>query len=171
MNLIPPRTIDSNLVFVDRSETFDFTSLSEKRLANDSPFGFSHRHMMYELSVQLKIKIESLLNLRLFSYGSMCHSQTQVSGSGLSNISGCSGVDKASASKPGVTIDDTFSYLNQVKEKIPNPREKYNTFLVVIMDFKRVGVRKGVESSLVVEVKEKQDNDPILLELKAKINP
>ncbi|WMV29778.1 hypothetical protein MTR67_023163 [Solanum verrucosum] len=33
-----------------------------------------------------------------------------------------------------------------------------------------VVVRKGVESSL-VEVKEKQDNDPILLELKAKINP
>ncbi|WMV25273.1 hypothetical protein MTR67_018658 [Solanum verrucosum] len=36
-----------------------------------------------------------------------------------------------------MTIDKAFSYLNQVKDKFPNQREKYITFLVVMMDFMR----------------------------------
>ncbi|KAK6791563.1 hypothetical protein RDI58_010644 [Solanum bulbocastanum] len=67
----------------------------------------------------------------------MCHSQSHVSGGGLGNISGDSGVDRAGARKPKMKIDEAFSYLNQVKDKFPNQREKYITFLVIMMDFKR----------------------------------
>ncbi|KAK6791564.1 hypothetical protein RDI58_010645 [Solanum bulbocastanum] len=67
----------------------------------------------------------------------MYHSQSHVSGGGLGNISGDISVYRAGASKPKINIDETFSYLNQVKDKFHNQREKYITFLVIMMDFKR----------------------------------
>jgi len=42
----------------------------------------------------------------------MCHSQSQVSGSGKGNINGDSGVERVGASKPKMRIDEAFSYLN-----------------------------------------------------------
>ncbi|KAK6791491.1 hypothetical protein RDI58_010572 [Solanum bulbocastanum] len=64
-------------------------------------------------------------------------SQSHVSGGGLGNISGDRNVDRDSVSKPKMTIDEAFSSLNQVNDKFPNQREKYITFLVVMMDFMR----------------------------------
>uniref|UniRef100_A0A3Q7GTM5 Uncharacterized protein n=1 Tax=Solanum lycopersicum TaxID=4081 RepID=A0A3Q7GTM5_SOLLC len=75
-------------------------------------------------------------------------SKSDVSEGGLGNISGDSDVDRAGTSKPKMTIDEAFSYLDQVKEKFPNQREKYITFLVVLMDF----MRKRID---IVGVKEK----------------
>ena len=36
-----------------------------------------------------------------------------------------------------MTIDEAFSYLDQVKDNFPNQREKYITFLVVLIEFMR----------------------------------
>ncbi|WMV25284.1 hypothetical protein MTR67_018669 [Solanum verrucosum] len=46
-----------------------------------------------------------------------------------------------------MTIYEAFSYLNQVKDKFPNQREKYITFLVVMMEF----MRKRIDNVGVIE--------------------
>ncbi|KAK6791517.1 hypothetical protein RDI58_010598 [Solanum bulbocastanum] len=109
----------------------DFKIKSMKRSRDDSPFGFSHRD-----------------------------SQSHVSGGGLDNISGDSNVDRASASKPKMTIDEAFSYLNQVKDKFPNQRENYITFLVVMMDFMRKRFNIG---GVIEKVKDLFKGHPSLL--------
>uniref|UniRef100_A0A3Q7G2Z1 Uncharacterized protein n=1 Tax=Solanum lycopersicum TaxID=4081 RepID=A0A3Q7G2Z1_SOLLC len=79
-----------------------------KRSRDASPFGFYHRYP-----------------------------QSDFSEGGLGNISGDSDVHRAGASKPKMTIDEAFSYLDQVKDNFPNQREKYITFLVVLIEFMR----------------------------------
>ncbi|WMV25261.1 hypothetical protein MTR67_018646 [Solanum verrucosum] len=46
-----------------------------------------------------------------------------------------------------MTIDEAFSYLNQVKDTFPNQREMYITFLVVMMNF----MRKRIDTVGVIE--------------------
>ncbi|KAG5610711.1 hypothetical protein H5410_021992 [Solanum commersonii] len=46
-----------------------------------------------------------------------------------------------------MTIDEAFSYLNQVKDMFPNQREMYITFLVVMMNF----MRKRIDTVGVIE--------------------
>ncbi|KAG5610525.1 hypothetical protein H5410_021806 [Solanum commersonii] len=59
-------------------------------------------------------------------------SQSHVFGGGQGNISGDSDVDRTGASKPKMMIDEAFSYLNQVKDKFPNQREKIDTVGVIV---------------------------------------
>ncbi|KAK6791518.1 hypothetical protein RDI58_010599 [Solanum bulbocastanum] len=68
---------------------------------------------------------------------------------------GDSDVDRAGASKPKMMIDETFSYLNQVKDKFANQREKYITFFVVMMDFmsKRLSLLLKDHLDLLEEIK------------------
>ncbi|KAM3253172.1 hypothetical protein P3L10_007242 [Capsicum annuum] len=63
------------------------------------------------------------------------YNQSQVSASALDGRGGNS-VDGVGASKSKLTIDDAFSYLKQVRDTFPDQKEKYTTFLQIMINFK-----------------------------------
>ncbi|PHT57236.1 Paired amphipathic helix protein Sin3-like 4 [Capsicum baccatum] len=69
------------------------------------------------------------------SFHEESYNQSQVPASALDGRGG-NRVDGVGASKPKLTIDDAFSYLKQVRDMFPDQREKYTTFLQIMINFK-----------------------------------
>ncbi|PHT91799.1 hypothetical protein T459_06912 [Capsicum annuum] len=69
------------------------------------------------------------------SFHEESYNQSQVPASALDRRGG-NRVDGVGASNPKLTIDDAFSYLKQVRDMFPYQREKYTTFLQIMINFK-----------------------------------
>ncbi|WMV25287.1 hypothetical protein MTR67_018672 [Solanum verrucosum] len=73
------------------------------RLALGWKLGFKDLEELKTLDVTIR---------RVYATRSEEESQSHVSGSGLGNINGDSGVERVGASKPKMRIDEAFSYFN-----------------------------------------------------------
>ena len=66
----------------------------------------------------------------------------------------------------------SVTHVEEVRKELVNDVHRLSRLGVHLMSISHSGVtiQNGSKSSLVVEVKEKQDNDPILLELKGAVH-